>query len=352
MPSFILLALLTLVSGWVAGMTRPEGSQPSLSGEAGMRAATVAWLDSLQPAQQKQAVFGMDHAERRAWSNLPKTMFDRYGIAFGEMSDKQRASAHRLLRSVLSSQGYLSVTGIMRADDVLHDLVAQSNATAAERYSYDYYWLGVFGDPRGEGAWGLQLDGHHLALNITAIKGKIRVTPTFLGANPVENPSGKYAGTRLLGGMDTLGQELLASLNAKQRKQAIIADKSPGDVLAGPTKANLIGKRQGVSSNDFSGEQYALLADLVDEYFGTFRGDVYDAAVADFRLDLAEGIHFSWLGGGTDKPYAYRLHGKRNWIEFSNVAGPGSEKLGMNHIHSIWRRIGDDYGDAMLQAAK
>ncbi len=322
-----------------------------------MRTAAIAWLDSLSPDLRTQATFGMDDPERRAWSNLPRTMFERKGVAFGEMNDKQRTAAQHLLRSMLSNSGYLQVTGIMRLDDVLRDLTKPNNPTAALRYGHDFYWVGIFGNPRGPqsaevvgknggdpAAWGIQLDGHHLALNITVVGDKISVTPSFLGGNPVEIPSGSYAGWRVLQPMDELGQQLLNSLSDEQRKRAIIAEKSPGDILAGPGKADLIPQLQGLHSGDLSKKQLRTLHQLAASYFRTYPADVAKTAIAEFNADLSDGVHFAWLGGSTDKPYAYRIHGNRNWIEFSNTAGAGSDKVGMNHIHSIWRRLGKDFG--------
>lgn len=354
MPQFVVIALLTLASGWIVGSVKPDAD---VGLDEQMRAATIAWLDTLSPEMQQSASFSMDDPERKAWSNLPKTMFDRKGVAFGEMNDVQRSAAQRLLRSMLSNTGYHRVTGIMRLDDVLRDMTAKSNAQAAARYSHDFYWLGVFGNPRapqspdavGKGggdahAWGIQLDGHHLGLNITVMGDKVSVTPSFLGGNPIEITEGPYAGWRVLEPMDSMAQELMASLSKPQRSKAIISPTSPGDILAGPGKAHLIGEPQGIPSANLGKPQLRLLQQLAASYFRTYPADIAKKAIAEFQLDLEEGVHFAWLGGSTDKPYAYRIHGKRNWIEFSNVAGAGSDKVGMNHIHSIWRRLGEDYG--------
>lgn len=355
MPQFALIALLALASGWIVGDR--DSASSSLEGQ--MRMATIAWLDSLSTEMRQRAVFAMDSSDRKDWSNLPKTMADRTGVAFGEMNDKQRAAAHKLMRTMLSNAGYHQVSGIMRLDDVLRDLMKPDNPTAALRYSHDFYWLSVFGNPHGpqildglgkkgsnSDAWGIQLDGHHLAINITVVDDKISVTPTFLGGNPIEIPSGPYAGWRVLQPMDELGQELFNSLTAEQRKRAVIASQSPGDILAGPGKAHLISKPQGIHSGDLNQAQFRTLQQLAASYFRTYPADVAKAALEEFNADISDGIHFAWLGGSTDQPYAYRIHGKRNWIEFSNVAGAGSDKVGMNHIHAIWRRIGNDFGNA------
>ncbi|MCH2101983.1 MAG: DUF3500 domain-containing protein, partial [Planctomycetes bacterium] len=163
MRTFPILLLFALIVGFVQATSR---SIPVFSVEAQARTAAVAWLDSLPDVLQEQALFAMDDPERRSWSNLPHLMFARKGVAFGEMSDAQRRAAHALLRTVLSSGGYLQVTGIMRGDDILMEGFAKPEKGSLPMYGHDYYWVGLFGDPRGKGAWGLQLDGHHLALNV------------------------------------------------------------------------------------------------------------------------------------------------------------------------------------------
>jgi hypothetical protein len=352
MRSSLLLALFALCLGWFAGPASSGSLATQSEVESIARKATVAWLDTLGLALEKQASFKMEDDERRAWSNLPHTMFARKGVAFGEMNDAQRIAAHAMLRQILSSGGYLRVTGIMRGDDILASLFTKSNPEAPDPYGHQYYWLGVFGDPRGEGDWGLQLDGHHLGINITASNGELRVTPTFLGGNPVEVPSGPYAGWRVLAQLDELGLTLYRSLSEEQREKAVIAKKSPGDVLAGPSKAGLIGEQQGIPVALLDREQRDLVEELVRDYVMTYRRELSATALHEFRKDLEEGVHFAWLGGDEDQPYAYRIHGPRTWIEFSNVRGAGSEIVGMNHIHAVWRRLGDDYGDSLIAESR
>jgi hypothetical protein len=49
---------------------------------------------------------------------------------------------------------------------------------------------------------GCQLDGHHLAVNVTSLI-IVTIAPTFLGAEPAIIPSGRHAGWDVLGGEST-----------------------------------------------------------------------------------------------------------------------------------------------------
>ena len=68
---------------------------------AAMRDAANELLASLSPELREQATFAMEDAERRLWSNLPSTIFERQGVRFGEMSEEQRVLAHQLIQSPL-----------------------------------------------------------------------------------------------------------------------------------------------------------------------------------------------------------------------------------------------------------
>ena len=134
----------------------------------------------------------MDDKERRAWSNLPATSFKREGVSLEEMSPEQRSLAHQLLQSTLSSQGYLKTTGIMHLDELLKAMAAERRPNATPMFGHDLYWIGIFGDPAKDKAWGWQLDGHHLALNITVVGDEVSVRPAFMGSDPARLPQGTF----------------------------------------------------------------------------------------------------------------------------------------------------------------
>lgn len=335
------LSSLVLCAAWTA---LPSSDSPTRSGATPervrvMRAAAIAFLDTLSEESREQATFAMDDPERQAWSNLPHTSFRREGMRFGAMHDAQRRAAHRLLQSVLSSQGYLKVTGVMHTDQILADLSGRSSM-----FGQEFYWLGIFGNPREDVAWGFQLDGHHLGLNITVVGDRVCVQPTFLGSDPHEVPSGRYAGYRVLGQEDDLGKAFFASLDAEQRQQAVLSDEGVRDVLAGPKRAGRIGAKQGLPAAKLRPEQGLMLRALVHEYVHNVEDDIAHEHL--HRLDEKgfDERHFAWMGTREGAPYYYRIHGPTIWIEFDNSYAPGRSDGPVNHIHSIWRDPSNDYG--------
>jgi len=121
------IGMLAVAAALVIGMSPEPGAGETPPGAksdrapktvAKMRAAAVAFLDSLDAKLRDQATFEMDDEERKKWSNLPHTSFKRLGVSFREMSSEQRVLAPQLIASPLSSQGYLKASGIMHLDHI------------------------------------------------------------------------------------------------------------------------------------------------------------------------------------------------------------------------------------------
>ena len=350
MTAAALLASLALVA---QVPERPRGeAQRNEAGQgafvpAATRQAALAFRDGLGPELAKQASFPLDDPERRAWSNLPATMFPRKGVSFGELSDEQRILAHGLLQTPLSSQGYLKVAGIMRIDEILKAMSPMRGGRSM--FGQDFYWLGLFGDV-DSGPWGFQLDGHHLALNLTVVGDEVSVTPMFKGSDPAEVLTGLDAGWYPLQAEDRRGRALWESLDEAQRALALLPGATPADVVAGPTRTDPIADLEirGLPYSAMSARQQALLLRLLDEWIGDLDPEL--AATQSTRLREAglDRLHFAWSGIEEGKPYYYRLHGPTLLIEFDNTPPPGRLGGAVNHIHTVWRDPARDYGEDLL----
>ncbi len=261
------------------------------------------------------------------------------------MSPAQRVLAHRLIRSPLSSQGYLKAAGIMRVDEIL----ARRRGAATPMFGQDKYWIGIFGDPATDEAWGWQLDGHHLALNFTVVGDEIAVTPAFLGSDPAEIRADLDSGWYVLAKEDARGRRLFDSFDAEQRAKVLLEGETPRDVIAGPGRADQLGTITGFPAAEMTDAQRILLMQLLHEYLRNLEPDLAAAQAARIEAAGIDRLHFSWAGTTEGEPYYYRIHGPTVLIEFDNSYPPGRQEGPINHIHTVWRDTERDYGEDLLR---
>ena len=343
------LAACLLVSTTATVVHAQETKEKHKAPVTEMRQSAVAFLDGLSPELRKQAMFTLEDKERRAWSNLPSTSFKREGVSFKEMSPEQRTLAHQLLQSTLSSQGYLKTTGIMHLDEILKSLAEKRRPNNTPMFGHDLYWIGIFGDPAKDDSWGWQLDGHHLALNITVVGDEVSVRPAFMGSDPARLPEGTYSGWMVQNAEDEKGKRLFASLNEKQRAKAIIDNVAPRDVITGPTRGDQLKTPTGLPASELSAGQRRLLMSLIDEYVHNYEHNIAHIQMDRILKSGLDKIHFAWAGTVEGKPYYYRIHGPTVIIEFDNHFPPGRNSGPVNHIHTVFREPGNDYGDDLLK---
>ena len=314
--------------------------------------AGAAYLAALDDDQREKAAHPFEIPERRDWAYVTGSKTRKQGLAIGDMTDHQRVLMHRLIRCGLSTQGYQKSAGIMHMDDLVRENIATIITSGEIEIGKEYYWLAIFGDPKTEEPWGWQLEGHHLGLNFTSIDGSLAVTPAFMGADPAEVQSGPLAGWRLLGGEEERAYALIASLTDSQRRQAVIGDEIPRGLFTLPGRADALNKFSGLSVASMSGPQRQLLWLLIDEYVQNMEPSIADHMIGDLLQDGWDHLYFAWMGstayGGV---MYYRIHGPSILIEFDHASTVLNPKLGpnSNHIHTIMRVPGRDFGEDLLQ---
>ena len=338
--------------------TRSSDAPPAATGTSPQRMADAArdFLAALSPQRREAAEFPFDaDAERTRWSNLPASIVTRAGVRLGDLSDEQRRRLHHLLRASTSSQGYQKIAGVIRLDEVLHEEASAAVASGDERiperllesWTSANYWVSVFGRP-GDPAWGWLINGHHMAASFTVVDDRIAFTPLFLGAEPHEIERGLEAGWRVLANEGERGWRLLQALNEDQRGIAVLADDIPGDVLAGPGRKGSLREFSGIRASSLDDVQRALLWELVEEFAANADHAAADAQLEKIRADGADALHFAWIGPTDDRTarYYYRVHGPSVLIEYIVEEGVGGNAA--NHVHSIMRDPGNDYGEDWL----
>ncbi|HEX4164120.1 MAG TPA: DUF3500 domain-containing protein [Bryobacteraceae bacterium] len=198
------------------------------------------FLAALDSQQRAKATFTFEDDERLNWHFIPK---ERKGLPLREMSPSQKHLASALLSAGLSQTGYIKAVTIMSLEDVLR-VIENDNG---ERRNPEKYYFSVFGAPSMGGPWGYRIEGHHFSQNYTVVDGKVTDGPSFFGANPAEVRQGARKGLRTLAAEDDLGLAVIQSLDATQRKIAIVDPTAYKDILSSASrKAALAGQPSGL----------------------------------------------------------------------------------------------------------
>ena len=177
------------------------------------------------------------------------------------MTESQKQAALSLVRSTLSSHGYDAVEDIRRTNQ-LAGAVSGRFMDLGE----DQFWLSIMGDPRSGEPWGWQLDGHHINLNCLVMGDQLVLTPAYLGAEPTRVRTGRYAGLRLFDVEETRAVALMASLDASQREEAVLATQLQMEVFTGAFRDNFELAYQGTAARSFTPEQRERLVELIEAY--------------------------------------------------------------------------------------
>jgi hypothetical protein len=334
---------------------------------ARMAEAASAWLDALAPEQRAKATFDFDDvAERTSWAYFPR---NHQGLPLLEMDPAQQKRAHALIALSLSRHAYGKVTTIMGLESVLNNIEGRRADAVRDP---GRYFVSVFGAP-GSARWGWRLEGHHVCLNVTiADAGLVSPVPIFLGANPAEVRHGDTPVIRPCGEEEDVARELIASLDADQRREAVLCDRAPPDFvltnaplvpdtclpgeLAPPLLARLfdsmreedretlrldIATPRGLPASRMHATQRDLLRRLIDVYVDRLPEAI--AAIERARID-EDAVHFAWAG--EERPrrgHYYRLHGPSFLVEYDNTQD------GANHVHAVWRSPERDFARDLLR---
>jgi hypothetical protein len=216
-----------------------------------MGRAAGAWLAALDQRQQRDAQLDWTSRLRESWHYVPRA---RPGIALKAMNAAQTAAAWDLLGSLLSARGLDQVRGQLTIERILGELSGSPGFRDPGNYA-----LVVFGDPAGSAPWAWRFEGHHLSLSVlVAPDHGVAVTPAFFGANPAHVPRGHaHGGFRLVGAEEDAAFSLIQSLEGGLRTQAVIADRSLGDIVSGPGRELDLKRFEGVPLARLNGRNAA-----------------------------------------------------------------------------------------------
>jgi hypothetical protein len=301
-----------------------------------MTDAAANFLAALKPEQKAKAVYEFKDEERYDWHFIPK---ERKGLPLKEMSPAQRALAHALLSSALSQRGYAKAATIMSLEQILFDLEKQSPKRDAE-----LYYFTVFGKP-GTEKWGWRVEGHHLSLNFAANASEVTgVAPAFFGTNPARILEGPRQGLRVLAAEEDLAREFVKSLDAEQKKSAVITNIAPRDIITGHDREAKPLEPLGIAATALTSAQKDKLMTLIEEFAFRYRAEIAEGELKQIRGAGDANIHFAWAGGlESGQGHYYRIQGPKFLVEYDNTQDNN------NHIHTVWRDLGNDFGDDPLR---
>jgi len=264
---------------------------------------------------------------RTHWERLPG---ERLGLKLSHFTEAQKIALHELLRSCLSTQGYLTVTAVMFNEDIQQKF--EPNLGRNE------YWVEVFGSPSATDYWSWKLEGHHLSLNFTFQGNQmISNSPFLMSTNPANSiTDSARAGLVILYKEEEMGRALVNSLNQEQLIKGYSNRKKTDIVYSEQDKRNIVVPNEGIYFNELNTQQQQLLQQLVAEYFANFN----PGEIPSVNAFCNKKLRFFYVDHREKgKPHYYRFENGRQIIEYENYD---------NHIHCFWR-TDNDFGKAVIK---
>lgn len=302
-------------------------------------AAANAFLQSLSDAERNTVQFDSgDTTAKQNWSNLPNGLYEWKGLKTGDLDDTKLNAGLAVLKVILSEEGYDRVVAEWTADD---QLAGGSGGGPGGGLSYgrDNYFFAIVGEPSDTASWQFRFGGHHVTVNATVEGNELSLTPSFIGAQPMEYDSNGTA-VRVLGDIEDEAFALVNSLDATSRAKAVLGS-SPIDLVLGPGQDGRTIQAEGLPGSAMSAEQQSAFLQLIDEYGGLANSEDGATREAQLQADLAT-TTFAWYGPTTAGSAAYfRITGPHVVIEYSPQSMGGDAA---NHIHGIYRDPTNDYG--------
>ena len=324
-----------------------------------LEAATV-FLATLTPEQKQKAAYPFADPERFNWHFVPR---ERKGLPLKQMTAEQRKAAMELLKTGLSVQGYEKAMSIIDNENVLRVIDNRPpNDTYRDPENYSFT---IFGEPGAKNPWSWRIEGHHLSLQFLSLTGQILAqTPTFFGSNPGvllydSTMADKRMGdSRILKlpqkGRQILKREtegafaLLKTLDANQRKQAVLATVAYPEIVTSNKRKASLERMDGLRMADMNTDQRKLFMDLLQIYLSSYRITLAKQQLDNLKKAGLDDLRFGWAGDltpelGEGKGWYYRIHGPTILIEYDNT------QTNANHIHTVVRDLTNDFGDDLLE---
>ena len=372
---------------------------------ANVSKAAEAFLATLDDAQRKTVSYAFDDdAQRRNWTNLPVGMNGRGGLRWGDLNETQRKAVTAMLAATLSPEGLAQVRENMLGDEALKQGRGGSRGPGGpggnrgdrggpdERgprdrgprdggpgdrgpggrgpgspgdqgsggrgpggagggrpgFGEDNYFVAILGTPSTTEPWMWMFGGHHLAVNATLSGGKITLSPTLTGGQPMTYER-QGETVRQLDDERKAAFAFLKSLRPEQLKKAVLDDRGTR-VEFGPGDDDAKVRPEGLRANELDDAQRKLLLALIRQRVGLVNEVFAAAEMREIRTSLGD-TYFAWFGA-TDSAdaAAYRVQGPNVVIEYVPQGRGGEGEA--NHVHAMYRDPAFDYGGVRVDAGR
>ena len=298
--------------------------------------AVDSFTNSLSRKSKMLAIIDFNSNERFNWHYIPK---DRKGLSILEMTNQEKSNANNLLKALLSSSGFDTAKKIIEHEIILGEIEETKKVSRFTRDSRLYYFT-IFVSKGNFNTLGVRVEGHHLSINISILKNNlISVTPNFFGANPALVKSGVNKGLRILDKEEDLSNDIFFSLTDTQLSQAVIYDEAPDDLITKSDFQVFINSDVGLSLDQMTEIQMKKIYDLIDLYINRHPDNFSKKLSSETKKYPKEKVFFGWAGSPElGKGNYYRISTPSIFIEYDNTQDEG------NHVHSVFRYKGDDFG--------
>ncbi len=270
-------------SFWVASYAPKFGK----SNPEEMVEAANAFLKTLDDGQLANVKHKIDSPERRLWTNLPVRPKDG-GVRLGDMNQKQVEAVCDVMARILSRRGYEKVINIMIADDQL-----LKNGQPRMGFGTENFAFVVFGEPQVAEPWAVQIDGHHVGINVSIHADAVTISPSFIGTQPhtfkIANRSYRPLKSETEG-----AYVLLNSLSDEQTMKAIQGAQR-GRIMTGPGRDGVVPTARGVSCSTFDDKQKELLLSLVEQWVSVLPKPHAERRMEKLKSEVDQ-MTFAWNG--------------------------------------------------------
>ena len=306
-------------------------------------AAATDLLGSLSDHQRRAATYAFsDHAQRSNWSNFPESMVPRGGLRLGALSDPQRANLEDLLAELLSEEGVRNIAHQLAAEETL----VSGDRLGLMKYGSEFFCFAFLGAPSTTEPWMFQFGGHHLAINVTVFGPNASFSPMLTGGQPL-HLSHEGEAIFITHKEAAAAQSFMDSLTEDQRRLAIRGDRAI-DLLLGPGQHGRVVEREGIKGSDLTIAQKELLLDVITSRLDFMNDDDFAAKMETVAAEIDD-TYFGWWGPqGVPGAAYFRVTGPSLVLEYSPQDGEGP----VDHVHSVYRDPGNDYGSAWIGVAR